>query len=73
MKFWQKLKKTEGCFVKEKWLQTEMEKRNNMFRLVLRRGTWSISAILNLHTIARFNIIFKKSCCFTKCFVLVEL
>lgn len=31
MKFWQKLKKTEGCFVKEKLLQTEMEKRNNMF------------------------------------------
>ena len=60
MKFWQKLKKTEGCFVKEKLLSTEIEKRNNTFNSILRSGAWSISAMLNLYIIGRFDLISKK-------------
>ena len=68
MKFCQKLKKADGCFVEQKLLLTEMEKRNNIFNI----KAWAIEYIC-LFIIARFNLISKKLYWFPKYLVLVVL
>ena len=55
MKFCQKLKKADGCFVEQKLLLTEMGKRNNIFNI----KAWAIEYIC-LFIIACFNLISKK-------------